>query len=79
MFQIYVSLPILVGDTDGIFEGRRYFEVPKKYGKIVKITRVLSVLDSKVGLRKYYLHVITNPGLRNSRAYFVVISKLFHR
>ena len=38
----------IVGNTDGIYKGRRYFSCPPLNGKMVRITNVLAVLSNKV-------------------------------
>ena len=39
-----------VGDTDGLFKGKRYFTCPPKHGKVLRITNVIAVLPNKVSL-----------------------------
>ena len=41
---------VAVGDTDGLFKGKRYFTCPPKHGKMVRITNVFAVLPNKVSL-----------------------------
>ena len=38
----------VVGDTDGLIKGKRYFTCPAKHGKMIRITNVIAVLPTKV-------------------------------
>ncbi|CAH1779913.1 unnamed protein product [Owenia fusiformis] len=50
--RVGVKMDDTVGDTDGMFKGKRYFFVPKDHGRIVKISNVISVLDTKTAKYK---------------------------
>ncbi|XP_074661717.1 uncharacterized protein LOC141914435 isoform X1 [Tubulanus polymorphus] len=41
-----------VGDTDGVYKGKRYFTVPLRHGKFVKATKIVSVLNPRAGRYK---------------------------
>lgn len=46
--QTVIRVYSVVGDTDGLIKGKRYFTCPPKHGKIVRISSVIAVLPSKV-------------------------------
>ena len=37
-----------VGDTDGIYKGKRYFKVTSNHGKFVHITRITAIQNRQV-------------------------------
>ncbi|XP_077982433.1 uncharacterized protein LOC144437381 [Glandiceps talaboti] len=47
--RIYVGVHMdePIGDTDGVFMGKRYFTVMPRHGKLVKISEIVSVLNPK--------------------------------
>ncbi|XP_070574011.1 uncharacterized protein MCAP_0864-like isoform X2 [Ptychodera flava] len=47
--RLYIGLRMdePIGDTDGVINGKRYFDVMPRHGKIFKITDVISVLHPK--------------------------------
>lgn len=44
----YHTHTLLVGDTDGLVKGKRYFYSPAKHGKVVRLSSVVAVLPNKV-------------------------------
>ncbi|XP_064641300.1 interaptin-like [Lineus longissimus] len=48
-YRLYVGLKLdtPIGDTDGVFKGKRYFQTPHRHGKLVKLSQVVSVLNPK--------------------------------
>ncbi|XP_013413286.1 uncharacterized protein LOC106175708 [Lingula anatina] len=47
-----IRLDEAVGDTDGLFKGKRYFYVPANHGKLVRLLNVVSVLNTKMSSYK---------------------------
>ena len=39
---------LAVGDSDGLFKGKRYFTCTAKHGKMVRINNVIAVLYPKM-------------------------------
>ena len=45
---ILVCFVYIVGNTDGLIKGKRYFTCPSKHGKVVRITSIVAILPNKV-------------------------------
>lgn len=47
-FPLSFSVSLAVGDSDGLFKGKRYFTCSPKHGKMVRISSVIAVLYPKL-------------------------------
>lgn len=45
---LLIAFSNVVGNTDGLIKGKRYFTCPPKHGKIVRITSIVAILPNKV-------------------------------
>ena len=47
-FLLLLYVFLAVGDSDGLFKGKRYFTCTAKHGKMVRINNVIAVLYPKM-------------------------------